>query len=647
MDKSYIEVLLVIKEQESVVFPIDFIKAQNLVIKIATSTQEAIKALNCPPDLIILDVTNSEIDEVEIYKYCQIKNNSKQSCFLKIPVIFITNINKSFSSIKSIDINSLNVDYLKKPFTKEELLVRVKTHLRTIVLEKELEIKSQQLYSEREIKSIATQLEMTQLQSQALQQAAIAAEAANRAKSEFIANMSHELRTPLNAILGFTQLMSHDPDLSEEHQQDLSIINRAGEHLLNLINDILEMSKIEAGQSNLNISSFNLVSLLDTLKEMLQFRATAKGLILTFEYDSDIPQYIQTDANKLRQVLLNLLSNAIKFTTNGSVTLRVFLRQENPDYVMFEVIDTGSGISPKEIELVFEAFGQTETGRKSQQGTGLGLAISRKYVKMMGGDITFNSTLDVGSKFSFHIKILPPLLDDISTDSSTYQIIGLAPNQPTYRILVVDDAEDSRILIVKLLSLIGFAVKEAVNGREAISIWNEWQPNLILMDLRMPTMDGYAATREIKLRAQKYFPLNRTVIIALTANVFSEQRHAMKEAGCDDFIDKPFREQFLLEKIKQHLNVEYIYQDATNLHSEEAAHPDTLSDAQVVKILSKQPNEWVEQLYNFAASCSDNLILALLQQMPVPHIGLNDFLQNLAQSYYFEKIMELASLALR
>ncbi len=489
-------------------------------------------------------------------------------------------------------------------------------------------------------------LAQTQLQSQALQQAAIAADAANRAKSEFLANMSHELRTPLNAILGFTQLMSRDNDLHQEHQQNLGIINRAGEHLLSLINDILEMSKIEAGQSNLNISSFDLISLLNTLKEMLQFRATAKGLMLSFEYESNIPQYIQSDAGKLRQVLLNLLGNAIKFTINGSVTLRVFLRQANPEYLTFEVTDTGPGISPEEIELVFEAFGQTETGR-TQQGTGLGLTISRKYVKMMGGDITVNSILGAGSTFTFYTQILPVIASDISTNPLTNRIIGLAPQQPTYRIIVVDDAEDSRIFIVKLLTLIGFTVKEAVNGKEAISIWNEWQPNLILMDLRMPTMDGYAATREIKLRdLQKHSsPLNRTIIIALTANVFSEQRNAILQAGCDDFINKPFREEFLLEKIKQHLKVKYIYQDATS-HNEDAHHPHTVSDAQVVKMLSKQPNEWIVQVYKVAASCSDNLIFDLLEQMPIPHIGLNNFLQDLARSYNFEKIMELATLAL-
>ncbi len=279
-------------------------------------------------------------------------------------------------------------------------------------------------------------LAQTQQQSSALQKAVIAADAANLAKSEFLANMSHELRTPLNAILGFTQVMSRDRTLSSGNKQNLAIINRAGEHLLNLINDILEMSKIEAGRTTLTLSSFDLVYLLDNLQEMLYIRAVAKGLELVFEYAPEIPRYVRTDSSKLRQVLLNVLGNAIKFTETGSVKLRVYLgdeekvksdssqphKQENPNLLSthhntlllcFEVIDTGPGILAEEIDLLFQAFGQTETGRKSQQGTGLGLAISRKYVQLMGGEINVSSTVGVGSVFSFYIPIAIASVDEI------------------------------------------------------------------------------------------------------------------------------------------------------------------------------------------------------------------------------------------
>ncbi|MFN6487834.1 MULTISPECIES: PAS domain S-box protein [unclassified Nostoc] len=531
-------------------------------------------------------------------------------------------------------------------------------------------------------------LAQTQRQSQALQEAVIVADAANRAKSEFLANMSHELRTPLNAILGFTQVMSHDRDLSTEHQQNLAIINRAGEHLLNLINDILEMSKIEAGRITLNLNSFDLIRLLENLEEMLRFRATSKGLELVFEYTSHLPQYIQTDESKLRQVLLNLLGNAIKFTDTGKVTLYVRMGHgeeteeqkkiinsqcplalskaegmPNTQFLYFEVEDTGRGIASQEIDLLFEAFGQTETGRKSQQGTGLGLAISRKYVQLMGGDISVTSTMGEGSKFAFDIQISLAAASEIQVKKTKCQVISLAPAQSKYRILVVDDATDSRLVLVKILTSIGFAVQEAANGNEAIALWQKWQPHLILMDMRMPIMDGYEATRIIKNRektsipniscdgsAPKAQPKSencKTIIIALTANAFEEQREAMIKAGCDDYINKPFREEQLLEKLSEYLGVQYIFQEEsyqlTNAKQPEAKSMLTLND--LATLLSEMSPELVKQVYTAAAQCSDDLILELIEQIPSENATLRNFIKNLADDFQFEKIMELTSIA--
>ncbi|MEH2044567.1 PAS domain S-box protein [Nostoc sp.] len=578
-------------------------------------------------------------------------------------------------------------------------------------------------------------LAQTQRQSQALQEAVIVADAANRAKSEFLANMSHELRTPLNAILGFTQVMSHDHDLSTEHQQNLAIINRAGEHLLNLINDILEMSKIEAGRITLNLNSFDLIRLLENLEEMLRFRATSKGLELFFEYTSHLPQYIQVDESKLRQVLLNLLGNAIKFTDTGRVTLRVGMgtrdwgaeelgsrgaeeqrRIINPQLPMpndascfnggnlrnalapqcpmtpvaspvgdaarttdsvalasnrasgtsathwlpnaqsltFEIQDTGRGIAPQEIDLLFEAFGQTETGRKSQQGTGLGLAISRKYVQLMGGDISVTSTIGEGSKFAFDIQIGLAAASEIQIKQTRPQVISLAPAQSEYRILVVDDSTDSRLVLMKILTSIGFAVQEAINGIEAIALWQTWQPHLILMDMRMPIMDGYEATKVIKTReetstqnTESQIPNWKTIIIALTANAFEEQREAIIKAGCDDYINKPFREEELLEKLSEYLGVQYIYQEEsyqlTNLKQQRPKSILTLTD--LVTLLSEMSPEWVKQVYTAAAQCSDDLILELIEQIPSENAVLQNFIKNLAHDFQFEKIMELTSIA--
>ncbi|MEH1795843.1 PAS domain S-box protein [Nostoc sp.] len=509
-------------------------------------------------------------------------------------------------------------------------------------------------------------LAQTQRQSQALQEAAIAADAANRAKSEFLANMSHELRTPLNAILGFTQVMSHDRALSAEHQQNLAIINRAGEHLLNLINDILEMSKIEAGRITLNLNSFDLIRLLENLEEMLRFRATSKGLELVFEYTSHLPQYIQVDESKLRQVLLNLLGNAIKFTDTGRVILRVGLGTGdwglgdrvaggagqqgtiiNPQSLIFEVIDTGCGIAPQEIDLLFEAFGQTETGRKSQQGTGLGLAISRKYVQLMGGDISVTSIIGEGSKFAFDIQISLAVASEIQIEHIRRQVLSLAPAQKEYRILVVDDSIDSRLVLLKILTSIGFVVQEAANGTEAIALWQKWQPQLILMDMRMPIMDGYEATQIIKAREETSIPNCQTIIIALTANAFEEQREAMIKAGCDDYINKPFREEQLLEKLSEYLGVEYIYQEdkyqITN--SKQRITESILKLADLVPMVSEMSSEWVNQLYTAAAQCSDDLILELIEQIPSENAALQNFINNLAHEFQFEKIMELTSIA--
>ncbi|MGF1938548.1 MAG: PAS domain S-box protein [Nostoc sp. ChiQUE02] len=538
-------------------------------------------------------------------------------------------------------------------------------------------------------------LAQTQRQSQALQEAVIVADTANRAKSEFLANMSHELRTPLNAILGFTQVMSHDHALSTEHQQNLAIINRAGEHLLNLINDILEMSKIEAGRITLNLNSFDLIRLLENLEEMLGFRATSKGLELVFEYTSHLPQYIQADESKLRQVLLNLLGNAIKFTDTGRVTLRVGMetgdweageqggrgageqrRIINPQcpvpnttlgeaaptaplstsaqFLIFEVQDTGRGIASQEINLLFEAFGQTETGRKSQQGTGLGLAISRKYVQLMGGDISVTSTIGKGSKFAFDIQIGLAAASEIQIKQTRRQVISLAPNQSEYRILVVDDSIDSRLVLVKILTSIGFVVQEAANGSEAIALWQTWQPHLILMDMRMPIMDGYEATRIIKVREEtssenlkSQIQNCKTIIIALTANAFEEQREAMIKAGCDDYINKPFREEQLLEKLSEYLGVQYVYQEESYQIADatQQGTKSILKLTDLVPLLSEMSPEWVKQVYTAAAQCSDDLILELIEQIPSENAVLQNFIKNLAHDFQFEKIMELTSIA--
>lgn len=449
--------------------------------------------------------------------------------------------------------------------------------------------------------------EQVQQQSTELRQAKEAADAANRAKSEFLANMSHELRTPLNAILGFTQLMSRDDSLSCEQQENLTIINRSGEHLFTLINDVLEMSKIEAGLTTLNPTNFNLYHLLESLRDMLELKAEEKGLELVFNLAPDVPRYICTDEKKLRQVLINLLGNAIKFTETGCVILRVrcdgHAIRSSGDLVLhpatqtlhFEVEDTGPGIAIGELDSLFEAFVQTETGRKSQEGTGLGLPISRKFIQLMGGEIRVTSTLGVGSIFSFEIQASLVQACEVVQPTLTRRIIGLEPGQPSYRILVVEDRRANRQFLIKLLSFIGFEVRESVNGKDAIAQYETWRPHLICIDIRMPVMDGYEATRVIKAKAQG--GRQAPAIIALTASAFEEERLVALKMGCDDFVRKPLQETVLLEKIADHLGVRYIYSDTSNFKdsavsvpSQQAASPIPSMEVVPLKILLAEDN---------------------------------------------------------
>lgn len=484
-----------------------------------------------------------------------------------------------------------------------------------------------------------------------------AAEAANIAKSEFLANMSHELRTPLNAILGFTQVVSRDAGLSTENQHHLGIISRSGEHLLDLINDILQMSKIEAGRITLNINSFDLYRLLNDIKAMLQLRTKSKGLRLIIDCAPEVPQYIQTDERKLCEVLINLLGNAIKFTEKGSVTLRVRGGLENGDdwkrgvreinnystnlaasssLIIFEVEDTGLGIAPEEKSKLFTAFGQTETGRNSQEGTGLGLAISQKFVQLMGGDIAVSSTLGKGTIFAFNIQAATSSALEIKTPQETRKVIGLAPNQRDYRILIVEDNQDNRLLLVKLLTAAGFGVREAKNGQEAVELWASYCPDLILMDMRMPVMNGYEATKEIK----KHLQGQATTVIALTASALEEERVVIISAGCDDFMRKPFQEEVLWEKIAQYLGVQYLYEEGTKSGAKRTQEL-SINSHSLEFHLSQMPREWVEKLHQAALKCLDHLIIELVKEIPETHAPLANTLEDWAINFIFDQIIDL------
>ncbi len=477
-------------------------------------------------------------------------------------------------------------------------------------------------------------LKQTQQQTEELAIAKIAAEKANQAKSEFLANMSHELRTPLNAILGYVQLMLRSTSLSLDYRNNLQIIHDSGEHLLGLINDILQMSKIEAGQVILNETDFDLYHLLHELDTLLQLKAASKQLQLCFIRYCTVPQYIRTDEQKLRQILINIISNAIKFTEKGEVTVKVWCKGHQ---LFFAVTDTGHGIDNEDLNGLFSPFTQAKAGINSGEGTGLGLPISSKFIKLMGGQITVDSVVEEGTTFTFNIRFHPVIsvMKDTTTTIFHYPV-ALASDQPHFRILVVEDKQTNRDLLVKLLTSVGFEVKEAVNGQEAIALWDAWEPHLIWMDMQMPIMNGYEATRHIKesLKGQA------TVIIALTASVFVEQRQQVLDSGCDDFVAKPFRSQEIFDKISQYLGVQYIYEESTpNQKKDNQEHYTVPLTSDHLKVM---PSQWIAQIYQRACEGNDVLLLELLEAIPPEETTLKKALYELIETFQFDKIMELS-----
>jgi PAS domain S-box-containing protein len=474
----------------------------------------------------------------------------------------------------------------------------------------------------------------------AMQEAKESAEAANRAKSTFLANMSHELRSPLNVILGFCQLLTRSQSLNPEQQENITIMTRSGEHLLTLINNVLDLSKIEAGRTTLHEINFDLYGLLDDLDDMFQAKADDKNLQLVFDRTGDVPQYIRTDQVKLRQVLINLINNALKFTQTGRVSVRVRGEPESRrktnhtphSTITFEVEDTGAGIASDELENIFEAFVQTQIGIESQEGTGLGLSIARKFVQLMGGEISITSVVGQGTIFNFDIKITKVNATDIEDKQPTRRVVALEPNQPRYRILIVDDKWNNRQLLLRLLNPLGFELKEASNGKEAIEVWETFEPHLIWMDMRMPVLDGYEATKQIKTQLKG----QATAIIALTASTLEEQRAVILSAGCDDFVRKPFREQVIFDKIAQYLGVRYIYEELSPPHAAVVKHDSSLQAS-----LANMPSEWVNELYEAANLIDNEQILQLLEQIPTVDAFFRQTISDWIYNFRCDKIIDL------
>jgi len=464
-----------------------------------------------------------------------------------------------------------------------------------------------------------------------------AAEAANSSKSLFLAKMSHEIRTPMNAILGFAQLMGRDTTLSPQSLEHLDIINRSGEHLLSLINDILEMSKIEAGRVVFSPGTFDLHRLLEDIELMFRIRTDVKGLSLLVERTGEVLRWVNTDEGKLRQVLINLVGNAVKFTDEGGVALRIGVRVGEKDKkdLLFEVEDSGPGIAEGEIDRLFQAFEQTSTGRRSG-GTGLGLALSRGFVMIMGGAMTVDSTVGKGSIFRFTVPLREGKENEVEHHHKEMRrVLRLKPGREEIRILIADDRETNRQLLTQMLATVGFRTREVVNGAEAIAAWREWKPQVILMDMTMPVMDGYQATRLIKAEPSG----TTTAIVAVTASAFEEDRQRVLAAGANAYLAKPFKEGDLFEIIRRLTGAEYLLDEGDGTVTGPVAGTTELLREAVASL----PPDLASSLREATTSADIDLVNSLLDRVAEANPSAAQMMRVMVANYRYEELLNLLS----
>lgn len=469
---------------------------------------------------------------------------------------------------------------------------------------------------------------------EALQLAMEKSEQANLAKGVFLANMSHELRTPLNAILAYAQLMQRDEVVFERQPESVLAIKQSGEHLLALINEVLELSRIEQLGISLSESMYDVYEEYETLRRMFSARLHEKSLTLAVEIEPDVPPQLRVDGRKLRQILINLIGNAIKFTHEGGIVLRMSVKDfaiDRPFQLHIEVEDSGVGIPAEEMDGLFMPFVQTSSGQNLQSGTGLGLSICYHYVDLMGGELTAVSTPNISTIFKFDVLVTAVDTPSPPPAVAEYKIIGLAANQPEIRLLIAEDNDASRAALIDLLEDIGFAIHGVANGEEAVAEWARWRPHLIWMDTRMPIMMGREAVKKIRSQAGG----ENVVIIALTADALLDIE-GLKTDGYDDYLFKPFQLDDLLQKIGQYLPVTYTY--AT------AIMPTTAPEREITAVdLQKMAAEWISALHNAAMQGRAEHVLSLIDEIDETDIEMKQQLSCLVETFQFDAIVALTT----
>ena len=465
------------------------------------------------------------------------------------------------------------------------------------------------------------------------------AELANHAKSVFLANMSHELRTPLNGVLGYAQILQRDKSLTAEQRSSLAIIERSGYYLLDLINDILDLAKVEAGKIELSVTDANLLDLLQGISDMTRLKTNAKNIAFRLEAAPTLPHVIRADERRLRQVLLNLLGNAVKFTERGGVTLRVsalpVLQEEAEGEIMrlrFEVEDTGIGLTEADLKHLFEPFTQVGEARYKTQGTGLGLTISRNLARLMGGELRVASEFGVGSRFWFEISA-PVVASASAAPQETQRVIGIEGASP--RVLVVDDDQLNRRVIVDALAPLGFDMREARDGREGWRVALEWRPQAMIIDLRMPEMDGLTLIRQIRQDPA----LNEVVVIASSASVYQEDQQQSIVAGAQAFLPKPVSISLLLRQLQRGLRLTWRRAADVEVEPNAPASPRAVVNLERLAALPDALRKRLEEVAIVADMCGAR---SVIEEIRAIDAELADALAAFEQNFEYGKILELA-----